>query len=388
MHYSQKAKSMAGTARNRTGAYLSIGFLLAQALLGIGAENLSPAAYAAPLPADVLSSAEAAYLKGDISTLESLSRENGENPAILDMIGKIYHKQGNINRAVDYYQKALQIDSRRHQSLFNLGVACFDQADYARAESLFRQAIKQMPSNVEYRHNLALALERQDKIKESIDAYKAAIKIGSSKDDPALAQSFYCLARLYQKQGGDTDQAQAIELYKKAIEIDPKLVAAYNNLGVAYSEQGRYPEAIELYQKALSIDGGFSEARKNLGYAQAHTSLGITYFKLKRYDKALAEYSKAVSLDPDFADAHYNLGVFYQRESDLDRAISHYRRAIELDPSNARACNNLGVALMSRGAFAEAEKYYLEALRRDPDFSDAKANLESLRARSSSKPSY
>jgi len=59
------------------------------------------------------------------------------------------------------------------------------------------------------------------------------------------------------------DYSEAIDAYKKAIEIDPGLAFAHYNLGVSYDAKGKYDQAIEEYVKALTIDPSLSNVSVN-----------------------------------------------------------------------------------------------------------------------------
>ena len=60
------------------------------------------------------------------------------------------------------------------------------------------------------------------------------------------------------------DVDDAVAAYKQAIEADPRLAVAYNNLGAAYERQGQKELAKQYYQKAREKDPNFEDAKKNL----------------------------------------------------------------------------------------------------------------------------
>ena len=139
------------------------------------------------------------------------------------------------------------------------------------------------------------------------------------KVDSSNALAHYSLGRLYH----DNQKIQdAIQEYKKAIEIDFGHADAHNNLGVAYGDLGQYPESIAEFQLALKYNPNLPQAQQNLGFSQAHTTLGMTYFKKGDYDKAFEEYKKSLSIDPYYADAYYNLALLLSGE---EQSESGYR---------------------------------------------------------------
>jgi tetratricopeptide (TPR) repeat protein len=94
-----------------------------------------------------------------------------------------------------------------------------------------------------------------------------------------------------------------VMLFFFAFSVEPRAVA-YNSQGLECYKAGRYEEAIDYFKKAIEIDPKYDEA---------HSNLGLTYYHLKRYREALGEFETAVSLRPDFPQYHINLAAAYER---------------------------------------------------------------------------
>jgi len=94
---------------------------------------------------------------------------------------------------------------------------------------------------------------------------------------------------------------KAIEAIRKAVQHNPTLASAHNNLGNALSDQGLHEEAMESYLTAVKI---------NPDSAEMHSNLGNSLYELGRYDEAVAKYNRALELKPDYAEAHNNLSRF------------------------------------------------------------------------------
>ena len=107
---------------------------------------------------------------------------------------------------------------------------------------------------------------------------------------------------------------EALDLYKKAIEIDAGSEDAYYNSAIAYERMGMLDEAIDSYRKLSTI---------NPNHAQAHNNLGILYEKKEMPIKAFSEFKQAVSKDPNLPQAQYNLGRAYITEGLLEKAAEH-----------------------------------------------------------------
>lgn len=86
-------------------------------------------------------------------------------------------------------------------------------------------------------------------------------------------------------------QAQQYEMAQKplmtAIQIDPKFVMGYYNLGMTLKAQGNYKDAIKAYESAIELQPDFAPAYQNLG---------VTWFKCGKVQEALNYFGKAVAL--------------------------------------------------------------------------------------------
>src|SRR5262249_35837259 len=128
-----------------------------------------------------------------------------------------------------------------------------------------------------------------------------------------------------------------IDLYRKAVQLDPKYVIARFNLGTALARRRKLNEAIAAYQKVIEIDETFIGAHINLG--------AILCDALREHKQAEECFRKALKLNPKHAQVHYNLGNALNGQGRLDDAIACWRKATELDPNIAKAHQHLGEGL-------------------------------------------
>jgi tetratricopeptide (TPR) repeat protein len=159
---------------------------------------------------------------------------------------------------------------------------------------------------------------------------------------------------------------QAIEQYKKAIELDPAYVVAYNNRGLALRSLGKYEEALTQYLKATELEPTNPDVFNNIGNA---------LYDLKKYEEAIAQYIKAIELDSNFVDAYNNRGLALKNLRRYEEAIAQYTKAIELDPNYADAYNNWGDTLYKLGKYEDAIAQYTKAIELDANYVDAYNNL-------------
>lgn len=129
------------------------------------------------------------------------------------------------------------------------------------------------------------------------------------------------------------DIGSAVDLFMKAIEIEPQLMDSYNNMGVAMEMTGRVDEAIAFYDRALELEPNFHMPWYNKGNC---------YKGRGEFEKALACYERALELNSKFVNSWVNKGYCLMRLGRLGMARNAYEQALSLDPGNPMALNGLG----------------------------------------------
>jgi tetratricopeptide (TPR) repeat protein len=136
------------------------------------------------------------------------------------------------------------------------------------------------------------------------------------------AYDLYVRASALDEDPKSYDEAEG--LYKKALELDPKLSIAYTNLGNIRFRRGDVVAAEELYRRALEVDDRQPEAHYNLGYVMLERG---------QASRAIPYFQKAIQSDPKFSDAHFNLAMALENLGESGRAKTHWRRYLELEPT-------------------------------------------------------
>jgi tetratricopeptide (TPR) repeat protein len=118
------------------------------------------------------------------------------------------------------------------------------------------------------------------------------------------------------------NQLQAIAVYERVLELDPKHAAAHINLGTLYYNRQDYKAAEQHYRSAIDIDPR---------YALAHFDLGNVLDETGRVEDAIRTYHTALQLAPTYADAHYNLALAYEKIKQPRKALKHWQAYVKLD---------------------------------------------------------
>ncbi|MGI9068854.1 MAG: tetratricopeptide repeat protein [Pyrinomonadaceae bacterium] len=175
-------------------------------------------------------------------------------------------------------------------------------------------------------------------------------------------------------------QAEAIREIKRAQELDPLSLIIASAVGRVYHFAGQYDQALEEYRKTLEMDAN---------YGEAHFNLGFTYAKKGMYGEAIAELQEAIKLSENRTVMLAVLGHFYSMAGKQTQARSVLEQLNEL--SNRCYVSPLDMAIVYTGlgekepTFEWFEKAYQEragaliylkvealydSLRSEPRFND------------------
>ena len=136
----------------------------------------------------------------------------------------------------------------------------------------------------------------------------------------------------------------ALKAYKKAIDIDPNNIPAYNNKGNSLYMLEQYEDAEAAYDEAIRIAlsaqlvplrfpkdaiAAYGEAiRIDQKYAMVLYNKGNSLHRRRQYEKALECYAKALEIDPRYTDAVYNMACAYARLDKKEEMLARLKEAI------------------------------------------------------------
>ena len=155
-------------------------------------------------------------------------------------------------------------------------------------------------------------------------------------------------------------------------EDDQNRAADYFERAYQHQMDGELDEAVELYKKSIELHPT----------AEAHTFLGWTYSFMRRYEEAIAECRRAIEIDPDFGNPYNDIGAYLIEMGSLDEAIPWLEKA-----TRARRYENycfphynLGRVYERKSNWNQAKQCYLASLRHNPKYTLAQASLRRLQA--------
>ncbi len=145
----------------------------------------------------------------------------------------------------------------------------------------------------------------------------------------------------------------AIQLFQKAIELDPRYADAYAGLGETYSSlyqdvernEAWLDKSIEASLKALMYDSTLPEA---------YAALGLGYYSKRMFDDAVTASKKAIELDPNNFLGYWILGRIYNNTDRYTESVQLFHKVLELNPDFYSVYGDLQIVY---GRMGEKEKY-------------------------------
>jgi tetratricopeptide (TPR) repeat protein len=162
---------------------------------------------------------------------------------------------------------------------------------------------------------------------------------------------------------------RAVELFRRALAVNPTYREARLNLAITLAEMGAYQEAVREAEEVggpAASPAGRPEAGVLAALANAHADLAAKYHALRMYADAVQECDKALRLRPDFPDIHHRRALSCLELGDVAGAGAALARALELNPNYVEAHVRFGVLYRRTDRLEEAVAAWKRALALNP----------------------
>jgi len=225
-----------------------------------------------------------------------------------------------------------------------------------------------------YKGKLADVFDIQEQVsKQIVDALMVKLtpteKVVLTKRATLNPEAFDCNLRarnfLYRRTKNSLQFA--LQLFQRAIELDPRYAAAYAGLGEAYAslfqdferKEAWVNKAIEAGLKALMYDSTLSEA---------YATLGLAYLNTKALEDAVTASQKAIELDPNNFTGYWILGRIYHMTDRDAEAAEMFKKVLGLNPDFYSAGEDLGLVYQRLGEHEKATELLQKNLQIYPRY--------------------
>ena len=221
-----------------------------------------------------------------LETMKLASKTKFHNSAVEYNYGEIYRAMGNLDKAISYYERSLNIYRDNIQALVKLGMCYQQKGQHELSNKAFLNALELLPTNAEILNNIGYN---------------------------------------YSQQG---DSRKAIHYFRHSIAKDSSFARAYANLGLEQIKTGKNPNvALDSLKTALKLDPRLIEPRLAMG--------GLIV--KQDPEKALQIFKDAYRVQPRNIKTILYLGLFFIESGEPEQARKWFEKALEIDPANAKA---------------------------------------------------
>jgi tetratricopeptide (TPR) repeat protein len=196
-----------------------------------------------------------------IKTLTQAVKDNPKSYEANFYLAESYSEAGDPNKAMPYYEQAINCDSSKTDLLYNVAVQYMNNQNYVKAVELLQKAeTRGVKMDIDFKQMYGIALVNTGKVakgKELMDAVIALRPLDVNLYNVAAQQFYY--AKQYKL---------AMDYWDKLIGIDSKKYKALYMIGMCYRKLGDEKTGSQLCDKAIELDPSLQGMRSQLGNGQ------------------------------------------------------------------------------------------------------------------------
>jgi tetratricopeptide (TPR) repeat protein len=219
----------------------------------------------------------------------------------------IAYEQKNYALALEHYNKVLSrtnAEIKDYLFWYRKGFCENAREDYVSAKTSLLNALQYKSDDINTLLELGFASYKQKNSEEAIQYYKKVIELEPKNHIP-----YNGIGDVYRDNMKNVEEAMT--WYKKTLEINPKQRKANFGMGYCLNNQGRCEEAIPYLKTAIESESNYTVALVELGYS---------FYKTDNYDEAIDHLQKAINLNTKNVNAWYYLGLVYIKQKNKEKA--------------------------------------------------------------------
>ena len=242
------------------------------------------------------------------------------------LLAEIYEKEGGIRKAIDEYNKVIELDKNDYDTQYKVSYLLNDLKRKDEAVEILNNILNNKPEYLEATNLLGEILCEQQKYKEAVSVYASAIRY-----NPNNYELYYNLGLVYTMLN---DFQSAKEYYDKAAQINHELHNGYYCLG----------KISLLYRDLEGAEEYFAKSLMGELEADAYYELAKIYMIKNERDKAITFINKAIELDGKYVEIVKNEPIFLIIKQYINLPINvldETNKEVELDAKEEAAINHL-----------------------------------------------
>jgi tetratricopeptide (TPR) repeat protein len=210
----------------------------------------------------------------------------------------------------------------------------------------YERIVKIEPNNIDDRLLLGRLYRLNNDLQKAENELKTAVQL-----DPNSEEAITTLALLYSEEG---DTAHALQVLS-SVSATGRSAKLYSALGTTYEQRKDYKNAIEAYKKAIQLD------RDNL---DAIRGLAENLLNDGQIDAALDQYKVIVDANPEDAQTYLRIAEIYRKQEKYDLALESLKKAETMVPDSMEVPYNVALVYQAQGRSDEAAKILQDLLKK------------------------
>jgi cellulose synthase operon protein C len=289
--------------------------------------------------------AEAAYTR-------ALKIEPGAAPALRGL-GEAQFRGGRFSEALARFEASLQADPESVASQVGVAKSKLSLDRIEDAAKILRQLVKTAPKDATVAYWLGRTLEASGDKDRASATYHVAIE--KAPPTPAVVDVYVALAIL-QNERGQAEQAQ--KTLTEARKKLPESSALHRALGDLAILQARYAEAVQEFRRALELDADDLAARFRLGVALRRS---------QNYTAATDVLDQVAKVDPEHPGLALERGLIFEATGHGTEALKAYDAALAKAPTDPELMLRAGCGSVSAGQAERGEELLRKVLAQRPN---------------------
>jgi tetratricopeptide (TPR) repeat protein len=273
-------------------------------------------------------------------------------------LAELYAKTGRIRDAVLEAQDILKRDPNNieaHKLLGRIYLRSLGDMQSANngsgsvlklAIEQYQQIVKIEPDNVDDHLLLGRLYRLNNDLQKAENEFKIAVKL-----QPDSEEAVTTLAYLYNEEGDATRAVQVLSSVPDA----GRSAKMYSALGYTYEQQKQYKEAINAYRRAIELDRDNLDAIR--GLAENLMNDGQT-------DAALEQYKIIADANPEDAQTYLHMAEIYRKSGKFDLALENLKKAETMVQDSIEVPYNMAAVYQAQGRFDEAAQTLQDLLKK------------------------
>ncbi|MCB1173091.1 MAG: tetratricopeptide repeat protein [Leptospiraceae bacterium] len=306
-----------------------------------------------------------------IKAYEQAEKLNASDQQLLLTMGTAYTTTGNLNKALEKYERLHELAPEQPVYAFKLGTTYKNLRDYPAAYTALKKAetpnFKYLDQTLLQLGDVCLELKKYDEAK---GYFEKARQLNPDLQDAKEGATSTVMAAHLEK-GNQAFAAKSYDEarshYQTAASTAPESAAPWILIGSSYLAERNGAAAGSALQKAIELDAANPRAWSLLASAYQITG---------QYQQALQTLDKGLEIAPEDAEMYNKKGLVYRARRQAGLAIAAFHQALRHKPDYTQARSNLALVLLDEKRYGDARREFQLAASQDPANSELQQSVQ------------